>query len=403
MFNDIAYEPHVQQLAFHDDDSRFKLLIAGARFGKSLASARDTLSDLLAGNTRGWLVGPTYALTRPEFRYIRDDMLHASDITEYSNHPPALTTRWGGEVVCMSARLPEALLGEEIDWLILCEGAHLDREAFDRFLRARLVTRNGRLLVPTTPRGHNWIYELYEGASKLEEWRVQRAATWDNPHVDEEEINAARRSLPQATFAEQFGGEFVTPHGRVYEEFDYELHVAPGLTPPPGAILHKGIDFGYVAPFACLWGYLDADDVLHIVHEYYRPERAMPLHIRSMREIDDRFRAMGCRMGAAYVDPSGAEQRNMLAQEGLHVLPANNHVEGGIEVVRRRLIPNAQGRAGLRIDASCMNLLREIDGYAWQDNARAPGKGSDHALDALRYLCVALTRRVGWKPPGVVW
>ena len=36
-----TYRPHAGQQAFHDSDARFKVLIAGARFGKSLAAARD--------------------------------------------------------------------------------------------------------------------------------------------------------------------------------------------------------------------------------------------------------------------------------------------------------------------------------------------------------------------------
>lgn len=401
LFADIAYEPHVQQLAFHDNDARFKLLIAGARFGKSLASAKDILVDKLAGPSRGWLVGPTYALTRAEFRYIRDDVLRAmSGTVTQTDHPPALHSSWGAEVACMSAHMPESLLGEEIDWLILCEAAHIDRETFERFLRARLVSRNGRLLVPTTPRGHNWIYELYEHTADLQDWSVQQGATWENPHVSEAEIESARASLPTNVFAEQFAGEFVTPHGRVYEEFRHDIHVGE-FSPGAGVQVFKSIDFGYRNPFACLWGCLDEDGRLCILREYYRSGAAMPLHVDAIRAVDDKFRALGCRIGPAFVDPSGAEQREMLRREGVHAVPAENHVEGGIEVVRERLVLRGGG-AGLLIAPDCENLLREIDDYKWQEGRR-PARGEDHALDALRYLCVSLSRRVDWKNSGFVW
>ena len=401
LFTAIRYAPHVRQLEFHDNDVRFKLLIAGARFGKSLASARDVLIDLLSGPTRGWLVGPTYALARPEFRYIRDDILSRMHGTvSSSNNPPTLHSSWGGEVICMSAHMPETLLGEEVDWMVLCEAAHISREAFERFLRARLVSRNGRLLVPTTPRGHNWIHELYEHAGDIDGWLTLQAPTWENPHVDPAEVKAARLSLTAETFAEQFAGEFVTPHGRVYAEFDHTRHVGD-FTPGPGALIVKGIDFGYTNPFACLWGCVDEHGVLHILREYYRGKAAMTTHTQAIRAVDDRFRALGCRIGPAYVDPSGAEQRALLQQEGIQATPARNHVEGGIEVVRQRLVVN-EGRAGLQIAPGCMNLLREIDGYIW-DEARLPHKQDDHALDALRYLCVSLSRHVDWNVSGFLW
>ena len=401
LFTGLNYQPHVRQLSFHEGDARFKLLVAGSRFGKSLASARDVLIDLLSGPSRGWLVGPTYALTRPEFRYIQQDILtQMHGRVEQTDNPPALHTSWGAEVICMSAQRPETLLGEEIDWLILCEGAHLDREAFERFLRARLVSRNGRLLVPTTPRGHNWIFELYEQAIELNDWHVEHGATWDNPHVDPDEITSARASLTTQTFAEQFAGEFVTPHGRVYAEFNPALHVGVA-SPAPGSQVFKGIDFGYTNPFACIWGYIDDHGTLNILREYYRPESPMRQHSDFINSIDDGLRAAGCLVGPAFVDPSGPEQRRLLKEEGLHALPAQNHVEGGIEVVRQRLMVR-DGHTGLRINPRCTNLLREIDSYMW-DQIRRGQKGTDHALDALRYLCVSLSKRVDWKDTGFVW
>lgn len=398
LFTQVGYHAHLHQLKFHESDARFKLLIAGARFGKSLASARDVLVDALGGKSRGWLVAPTYGLTRPEFRYIRDDILTTMrGSVDQISHPPALHASWGAEVTCMSARLPETLLGEEIDWLILCEASHLDREAFDRFLRARLVSRNGRLLVPTTPRGHNWIHDLYQHAEDLDDWHVQHGATWDNPLVSADEVESARRSLPPEVFAEQFAGEFVTPYGRVYGEFDHALHVGE-FTPPPGTQIFRGIDFGYRSPFACLWGCLDEHGTLHILREYYCPEKAIGIHADEIKQRDARYQAAGCRIGPAFVDPSGAEQRHILRGKGLQVLSARNDVKGGIEVVRQRLVVQ-DGVPGLRINPGCVNLLREIDAYVWESRFG----GEDHALDALRYLCVSLQQRVGWKDKGFVW
>lgn len=109
---------------------------------------------------------------------------------------------------------------------------------------------------------------------------------------------------------------------------------------------------------------------------------------------------MGALIGPAWSDPSGALEREQLAVEGVRTLAANNKVSGGIEAVRRRLIARADGTPGLLIDARCINLLREIEAYEWEDGSAGksiPIKVNDHALDALRYLCVALDRRVSWQ------
>lgn len=408
LFHLLRYEPHAGQLKFHASDARFKVLIAGARFGKSLASAKESLGEMIAGPSRGWLVGPTYALTRPEFDYIRDDTLVGFDsqVVETSN-PAKLSTSWGAEIVALSAHAPEGLLGSEIDWLILCEAAHIEREAFERFLRARLTTRSGRLIIPTTPRGRNWIQDLYNlGQSDEPGWDSFRHASWDNPNINPAEIESARRSLPQETFDEQFGGAFTSPAGRVYREFAPSLHVAK-LLPPPGAIIYKAMDFGYVNPFACLWGALDNDGRLLVLCEYYRAGATIADHARVLHAIDRVFLDKGCQIGPGYADPSGALERKTLGDAGVRTQPADNRLRGGIDIVRQRLLPGEDGMPGLRIDESCANLLREFELYEWDTAATngetVPRKQDDHALDALRYLCVALAHKVSWRSRELSW
>lgn len=401
LFEMLGYRPHEGQERFHESDARFKVLVAGARFGKSLAAARDHLVDILAGDGQGWLVGPTFDLTRPEFDYLLNDGLAFGAGLQARLRPPELSLQWGAGVEGHSALMPQTLLGREIDWLILCEAAHIQREAFERFLRARLTTRTGRLTVVTSPRGRNWIHELYRrGLEQEPGWQSFRHATWENPLIGAPEIESARASLPEDTFAEQFGGEFTSAAGSVYREFRQARHVA-NLAAPAGATIYKAIDFGYTSPFACLWAALDHDDRLLVLREHYAAGLSIPEHAAAIHAIDADFTAAGCEIGPAWGDTAAAGERRMLADLGIRTQPADKQVSGGIEAVRARLLTRQDGRPGLLVDEGCNRLLAEIEGYMWQQNSqgqKVPRKQDDHALDALRYLCVALTRQVDWKP-----
>ena len=87
--------------------------------------------------------------------------------------------------------------------------------------------------------------------------------------------------------------------------------------------------------------------------------------------------------------------------------PADNRLRGGIDVVRQRLLMREDGTPGLLVDASCRNLLREFELYEWDEQStsgeRVPRKRDDHALDALRYLCVAIGRKVSWQSGDLPW
>jgi hypothetical protein len=407
LFRATGYLPHVGQARFHASDARFKLLIAGARFGKSLAGTKDLLAELLAGQTRGWLVAPTYALALPEFRYFLDDFaalrLHEATIRDggRNNHSMAVTP-WGAQVYCLSATLPHTLLGQEIDWLLLCEAAHLASDVYPRYLRARLATRTGRLVVPTTPRGRNWLHELYErGLGADPDWQSFRFATWDNPRIAAHEIEAARATLPPETFDEQYGGAFTVRAGRVYPEFAPALHVVQGLRAPAGGLVYRALDFGYRNPFCCLWAVLDHDDRLLILREHYAAGVSATVHAGLIREIDDEFRARGLEPGPAFADPAGLTERAILRDAGLHTRGARNDVRGGIELVRSKLLTRGDGTPGLMVDAGCIELIREFESYVWDDDGSRPVKRDDHALDALRYLCMALHQQRGRGTPVV--
>ncbi len=404
----IDYRPHAGQKIFHAARERFKLLVAGARFGKSLACARDALLEMLAGRTRGWLAAPIYVLALPEYHNLRADMGRLGEAARFKRGgregSSALRASWDAEARSVSAARPEGLLGEELDWLALCEAAHLDRDVVERYLRPRLVTRRGRLLVCTTPRGHNWVYDLYVRVleQRPADWQALRFSTQDNPLISAGEIESAREILPADTFAEQFGGEFTGRAGRVYPEFAPRVHVRADLRPAPGEVFFKALDFGFSNPLVCLWAVLDGDGRLLVLDEYRLARATLDLHIAEIRRRDEMLTRQGYLRGPCWADPSGRLEREEFTRAGLPTLPADNALAAGINAVRERLVPRIDGVPGLLVDKTCAGLVAEFETYRYDD---APGeplplKHDDHALDALRYLCLALKRRVNWRGVG---
>ncbi|MBK9974099.1 MAG: hypothetical protein IPP14_04920 [Planctomycetes bacterium] len=411
LWRQIGYRPHAAQLEFHDAPQRFQLLVAGARFGKSLAVAMETLRELASMPLRGWLVAPTYALARPEFRFMAAALSRAGLLAQARDGgragPCRLRTTAGAEVWGLSAQRPQVLLGEELDWLALCEAAHLDNDTVDRVLRPRLTTRQGRLLVTTTPRGQNWVHRSYLHALQGEPWRAFRFPTWRNPLIPPTEIALARTDLPADVFDEQFGGEFMARSGRVYSDFDPALHVARNLCAPAGSLVVRGIDYGFTNPTACVWVAQDKQGQLLVLHELYLTQQTSNDLAPQIAAVDASLRKQGLLIGPAYADPSGPGQSETLRRLGLNVGRADNEVLAGIDLVRAALKRRTNGQPGLRMDSRCVNLLREIESYTWlpapASQERVPQPQYNHALDALRYAVVALARKVGWKAGAQPW
>ena len=86
-----------------------------------------------------------------------------------------------------------------------------------------------------------------------------------------------------------------------------------------------------------------------------------------------------------YLDPSAEAFRLELQRRQMHVSLAENDVAYGIQNMT-----SLMKKGDLKIKSNCKNLIREVEGYVWDDKKVERGddeplKKNDHAVDALRY------------------
>ena len=218
MFRLLGYEPHPGQVAVHRSGAPRRVLVSGVRWGKSTAAAMEAVAALMAPSTRsiGWIVGPTYDLADRVFSLVRETVeAHLGHrVVEVDRDRRLVLRNLGGglsEVRAKTADQPVSLLGEGLDWLILDEAARMRREIWEGFLSQRLVDRRGWALLISTPAGRGWFQRLYRQGQgpdpEIESWSYP---SWTNPHLDAAAIEAERRRLPDETFRQEYGAEFIT-------------------------------------------------------------------------------------------------------------------------------------------------------------------------------------------------
>lgn len=171
-------------------------------------------------------------------------------------------------------------------------------------------------------------------------------------------------------------GRWTAAEGAVYPAFDRQTHVRTVDT--TGWAEAFGMDVGTHNPTVILTGRY-AGDRLHIAAEVY--QRGMSSDAITDAAVD----AWSDRSDFMVVDPSAAGLISSLAYRGLRVRKAVNDIKVGIATVTS-ILPN------LTIDESCTGLIEEFETYTYGSRATTdtPIKDNDHALDALRYLCMEL-------------
>ena len=139
------------------------------------------------------------------------------------------------------------------------------------------------------------------------------------------------------------------------------------------------------------------DDTLEVIAEHYQEQWTITQHARAIHKL-----LAGREVFWTVADPEDRGARLSLAREhGIPTVAAKKErgsIRSGINCISERLAINPiSGRPALVVHECCTNLIREMEGYCWAPSKGAevkdkPAPGSDHAIDALRYICSKLAR-----------
>lgn len=207
---------HHGQRTVRDHQARFKVLASGRRWGKTLLGSALCVADALRGG-RAWWVAPSYKMARVGWRAIQR-LARQVPGSEVKRGDLMVRFPTGGEVWVRSADDPQSLRGEGLDFVVLDECAYMREEAWTEALRPALSDRHGRALFISTPKGRNWFWRLWVRGADGEdaEWMSWRFPTTTNPYVDPQEIEEARRNLPERVFRQEYLAEFLDDAGGVF-------------------------------------------------------------------------------------------------------------------------------------------------------------------------------------------
>jgi len=165
---------------------------------------------------RAWWVSPSYKTSEVGWRPLRQIARKISG-AEIRLVDRVVNFPGGGFVAVRSADNPDSLRGEGLDFVVMDECAFMQREAWTEAIRPALSDRQGKVLFISTPKGRNWLWEIYQrGVSGEDGWQSWTFPTSSNPFIAKEEIEAAKRDLPEMIFRQEYLAEFIDDAGGVF-------------------------------------------------------------------------------------------------------------------------------------------------------------------------------------------
>jgi hypothetical protein len=379
----------IPQSRIYKSDARFRVCVAGRRFGKTYLSTMELLKHAVSGKEKNcWYVAPTYKAAKE----IAWDMLIAtvpeSYIVKRNETELSLLLINGSKISLKGAEKPDNLRGRSLDFVVMDEVADMRREAWFEVIRPSLSDRMGSALFIGTPKGRNHFYDLWTtGTDKIEDWHSWQFTTLDGGNVPESEVVAARRDLDDRTFNQEYLAQFVNYSGIIYYAFKREESVQKCAM--ESDTLHIGMDFNLdpMSAVVCV----KMGDTLHAIDE-------IVMYGSNTDEIVDEIKQRYPRKNVIiYPDPASRQRKtsaggrtdlSILQNAGFTVKAKNRHaaVRDRINSVNSRLCSSA-GTRHLFIDPKCKQTISSLERQVYKEGTSQPEKdGYDHMNDALGYL-----------------
>jgi len=126
----------------------------------------------------------------------------------------------GARIYVRGADRPDTLRGVSLTYAVLDEVADIKPEAWEQVIRASLSDKKGRAIFIGTPRGRNWFYDLFNlGKNETDaDWKSWHFTTKDNPMIDPDEIESAKKTLSSFSFKQEYMASFDTAGSDVFKE-----------------------------------------------------------------------------------------------------------------------------------------------------------------------------------------
>lgn len=212
----LNFKLHPRQFEVFNSGARFKICVAGRRFGKSYLAAIYAITEAMKTEMNGYdlttkgvfYAAPTFdqgkriafgllkQLARPVIKRVHEN----TGRIEFTNDR-FLEIR--------GTDRPETMLGVGLSAVVLDEYADMRPMVWEQILRPTLADVKGSALFIGTPRGKNHFYELWKDHVDAPEWSLHQFTSYDNPFLDPNEIEASRKDMSGSLFRQEHEARFV--------------------------------------------------------------------------------------------------------------------------------------------------------------------------------------------------
>lgn len=197
---------HPKQMLVYQDTHRFRVVVAGRRWGKSYLSRMEMIAHATKPNQKIWYVAPTYRMAKQIMWGDLLDALPKDWISRMNETNMMVELVNGSRIELKGADKPDSLRGVGLNGLILDEYQDMREETWTQVLRPTLADKKGWCLFIGTPKSYNVLYKAYKlgqpGGAR--DWKSWQFPTLTSPFIPLAELEAAKKDMDEKSFRQEF-------------------------------------------------------------------------------------------------------------------------------------------------------------------------------------------------------
>ena len=388
------------QQTIAQNDSRFKVVCAGRRFGKTYLSMREICYRARHPGKEIFYITTSYRAAKMiMWKPMKNRLLDLRWASKINESELSIQLVNSSTISLKGSEDPNRLRGVSLEYAVIDEAAevHLE-ELWGEILRPALADRQGDAMFIGTPKGKaNAFYNLYQFAKDPanHDWNSWQYTTLEGGFVQPEEIEAARQDMSVAQFRQEFLATFEDSAQRCAWAFDRETMT---IEPPKVDTreIFVGLDFN-VTPLCAVIA-VRHGEVLTVIDE-------IQLFSSNTDEMAQELRTRYPNSNiTVFPDPSGSRTQtsssgrsdhSILHNAGFAVKAPRKHdpVKDRINALNARF-RNANDECRLFISKKCKHTIECLDKHQFQPGTMIPVKGGvndySHQFDALSYMVAYL-------------
>ena len=375
---------------------RFRVLVAGRRFGKSYLSCIELLRGAIDKPGEVFFYcAPTYRMAKDIAWKTLKQLVPQPWIKSKNETDLKIELVNGSVIELKGTENAMALRGRSLSGVVLDEAAFMDPGVWFEVLRPALADKQGWALFISTPDGTaSWFYDLWcyaDEEGKEHGWNRWSYTTIEGGNVPPEEVEAARSQLDPRTFRQEFEASFENLSGLVAVNFSEE-NIDKTIRDIPELTLYLGLDFN-VDNMSCVCA-VRVEDELHIFDEIVMVNSTtweIAEHINEKFGLERRKDVSPDPTGGARKTAGvGLTDHAILRKAGLKVSTPKSpwKIRDKVNCVNTAIF-DTNGVRRLKIHPRCRETIKSLRTLTYDDNGLPNKKlGVDHLFDALGYLCL---------------